>query len=75
MQLEKFGVVQHIAHLPHKKYLKDERKNWFWTQIDKIWGVDYMKQFELVEELQNKGRKVNIIIERLLLFILLLYTL
>ena len=62
MQLENIGVVQHIAHLAHKKYLKNGRKNWFRTQIDKIWGMDYMTQFELVEELQNKGRKVTMYI-------------
>ena len=61
MQLENLRVVRHLAHLPQLNYSKGA-KSW----KDKMMGVDYDTQAELVEELHESlqdsdgGSKVSI---------------
>jgi transient receptor potential cation channel subfamily A protein 1 len=51
VQLENLRVVRHLAHLPQLNYSKEAKRNWFQAWKDKMTGVDYDTQAELVVEL------------------------
>ena len=66
VQLENLRVVRHLAHLPQLNYSKEAKRNWFLAWKDKMTGVDYDTQAELVVELHESlqdsdgGSKVSI---------------
>ena len=52
-QLENLRCVRHLAKLPQLTYSKGAKKSWFQSQRDKMRGLDYETQAELVKELHE----------------------